>query len=276
MRAIAAEEHTQRSSASQPASGPKPLYGKVVSVDTMTGKVVVADGDDGKQVTVATDPNTKVVIADKPAKLADLKAGMSVRVFPPTGTAAQIRAFSPKPPASQPASGPKPLYGKVVSVDTMTGKLVITAAGDEGKQVTVATDPATKVVIADKAATLADLKAGMMVRVVPPTGTAAEIRAFLPKPPASQPASGPKPLYGKVVSVDTMTDKVVIATGEDGNQVTIATDFNTKVVIADKPAMLADLKAGTMVRVMPPTGTAAEIRAFLPKRPAKGETTRAK
>ncbi len=177
--------------------------------------------------------------------------------------------------ASQPASGPKPLYGKVVSVDTMTGKVVV-ADGDDGKQVTVATDPATKVVIADKAATLADLKAGMMVRVVPPTGTAAEIRAFLPKPPASQPASGPKPLYGKVVSVDTMTDKVVIATGEDGNQVTIATDFNTKVVIADKPAMLADLKAGTMVRVMPPTGTAAEIRAFLPKRPAKGETTRAK
>ena len=119
-------------------------------VDATTGKVVVAaGGETGQQVTVATDADTKVIISDKPSTLADLKAGMSVRVVPPTGTATEIRVFTPKPKPTPPATQPRPLYGKVVSVDATTGKVVVAAGGETGQQVTVATDANTKVIISE-------------------------------------------------------------------------------------------------------------------------------
>src|ERR1035437_10037189 len=72
----------------------------------------------------------------------------------------------------------KPLYGTVASVDVAAGKVVITAGGEHGVQVTVETDASTKVIISDKPDTLANLKAGMMVRVVPAGGVATEVRGF--------------------------------------------------------------------------------------------------
>lgn len=162
----------------------KPLYGTVVSVDAATGNIVIkTTGENSQQVTVATDSNTKIIVADKAAALGDIKAGMGIRVMPPTGTATEIRAFQPKAaPTSQPTSQPKPLYGTIVSVDVSTGNVVIKTAGENSQQVTVATDSNTKIIISDKPSTLANLKAGLMARVVPATGTATEIRAFVPKP----------------------------------------------------------------------------------------------
>ena len=153
---------------------------------------------------------------------------------------------------------PSLLYGTVVSVDAASGKVVITPKG--GSDVTVATDANTKVRVKDKDTTLADVQPGMMLRVSPATGTAADIRAF------QQQASTPKPslLYGTVVSVDAANGKVVIAP-KDGAQVTVATDANTKVRVKDKDATLADVQPGMMLRVSPATGTAADIRAFQPQ-----------
>lgn len=66
-------------------------------------------------------------------------------------------------------------------------------------------------------------------------------------------------IFGTVVKVDG--DKLIIKTGgEDGKEVTVATDANTKVTIDDKDAKLADLKPGNRVMVTPKDGVAKEIR----------------
>ena len=157
-----------------------PLYGTVVSVDAANGKVVITPKG-GSDVTVVTDANTKIHVKDKDATLADVQPGMTVRVSPATGTAADIRAFQPRATPT-PAPSPAPasvLYGKVVSVDAAGGKVVI--APKSGPQVTVTTDANTKVRVKDKDATLADVQPDMMLRVSPAMGTAADIRAFLPQ-----------------------------------------------------------------------------------------------
>ncbi len=168
------------------ANTAKPIYGKVVSVDAAAGNVVLtATGGEqkGQQLTVSTDANTKILVENKPAALDAIKAGMVIRVVPGTGAATEIRAFTPKAPAPAPAPAqPKAVYGKVVSVDAATGNIVITVGkGDATKQVTVATDANTKILVDGKAGGLEAIKAGMIVRAVPAEGTATEIRAFTPK-----------------------------------------------------------------------------------------------
>ena len=153
------------------------------------------------------------------------------------------------------------VYGTVVSVDAANGKVVITPKG--GSDVTVTTDASTKVRVKDKDTTLADVQPGMMLRVSPATGTAADILAFQQKTPTPSPAK-PSLLYGKVVSVDAATGTVVIDQKE-GPQVTVTTDANTKVRVKDKDATLADVQPGMTLRVSPATGTAADIRAFAPQ-----------
>ena len=153
---------------------------------------------------------------------------------------------------------PSLLYGTVVSVDAVNGKVVITPKG--GSDLTVTTDANTKVRVKDKDATLAEVQPGMILRVSPATGTAADIRAFQQQPPTPKPSL----LYGTVVSVDTVNGKVVIAP-KDGPQVTVTTDANTKVRVKDKDATLGDVQPGMILRVSPATGTAADIRAFAPE-----------
>lgn len=157
---------------------PSLLYGKVISVDTNASKVVIAPKE-GPQVTVASDANTTVQVAGKAATLGDVKAGMTLRVSPATGTATDLRAFPAQANTAQPAK-PSLLYGQVISVDTATGKVVI--APKEGPQVTVTTDKNTKVYLGSQDATLADVKSGMILRVNPATGVPADIRAFPQQP----------------------------------------------------------------------------------------------
>lgn len=75
---------------------PSLLYGTVVSVDAAGGKVVITPKG-GSAVTVTTDANTKVRVKDKDATLADVQPGMILRVSPATGTASDLRAFTPNP-----------------------------------------------------------------------------------------------------------------------------------------------------------------------------------
>ena len=77
------------------AKGDKPkkegghgLSGVISAVDGKTLKIKV--GEEEKSVT--TDDNTVVTIDKLPAKLAELKAGMHVRVSPATGTATKVDA----------------------------------------------------------------------------------------------------------------------------------------------------------------------------------------
>ena len=156
---------------------PSLLYGTVVSVDAANGKVVITPKG-GSDVTVTTDASTKVRVKDKDATLANVQPGMMLRVSPAAGTASDIRAFQQQTPPPSPAK-PSLLYGTVVSVDAATGKVVI--APKDGPQVTVTTDASTKVRVKDKDATLADVQPGMVLRVSPATGMAADLRAFAPQ-----------------------------------------------------------------------------------------------
>jgi len=81
----------------------KTLKGTVVKVDEQ-GVVTVKVED--KEVTVTTDDKTAVTIDSKEAKVADLKADMTVVVTPAEGTATKIEATSPVttlPAEEQPA-----------------------------------------------------------------------------------------------------------------------------------------------------------------------------
>ena len=75
---------------------PKTLEGTVVKVDDK-GVVTVKSGE--KEINVATDKNTVVTIDGEKAKVADLKAGMTVVVTPAEGIATKIEAKSPPEPA---------------------------------------------------------------------------------------------------------------------------------------------------------------------------------
>jgi len=79
----------------------KSLHGKVVKVDGTNLIVSVKErgAKEAKEVTVATDDKTVVTLDGKDAKLADLTAGMRVKVTPATGTATKIEAKTPKPKA---------------------------------------------------------------------------------------------------------------------------------------------------------------------------------
>ena len=138
--------------------------GTIVKVDGKNIVVKTGRGDNAKEVTVATDDKTTFVVDAEPGKLADLKADMQVRITPETGTAEKVNATS------------KGLNGMVVKVD---GKNLIikSGRGEEAKEVTVATDEKTKVFIGEKEGKLDDLKADMMVTVLPETGTATKIIA---------------------------------------------------------------------------------------------------
>lgn len=74
---------------------PSLVYGTVVSVDAAGGKIVITPKG-GSDVTVSTDANTKIRVKDKDATLVDVQPGMLLRVSPATGTAADIRAFTPQ------------------------------------------------------------------------------------------------------------------------------------------------------------------------------------
>ena len=73
-----------------------------------------------------------------------------------------------------------------------------------------------------------------------------------------------KAVRGKVVKVDG--DKLVIAKGKNGEEVTIATNADTKITIEGKEAKLADLQAGQVVAVTPAEGTATTIVVAAPKK----------
>jgi hypothetical protein len=148
---------------------PNYVHATLVKIDgkNLQVKTAATKGQPAKEMTVATDDKTKFILDyQEDMKLSDLAPNMTLTILPATGTAKTVKAHV------------KGLYGTVVKVD---GKnLVITAAK---KEVTVATDDKTSVVIKGKGgAKLADLKAGTEVKVVPDKGTAAKVAMVIPQP----------------------------------------------------------------------------------------------
>ena len=85
------------------------------------------------------------------------------------------RAAKPKP------DKPKALMGVAVKVEG-TNLTIKVGKKDEAKEVVVATDEKTEVKVDGEVKTLADIKEGMQVKVMPDTGTATKIEAKTPKP----------------------------------------------------------------------------------------------
>ena len=100
-------------------------------------------------------------------------------------------------------------------------------------------------------------------------GIATSYAAAATAPQATQLADKPAKkagVKGKVSKVDGTN--VTIKSGKKGEEkdVTIATDANTKVTLADgKDGKVADLKEGDAITVTPETGTAATIVVAAPK-----------
>jgi hypothetical protein len=222
----------------------EPIFGTVDSVDSSGNVVVATSGAGSTKVTVATDKNTVVTVDGVASAVANLTTGMNVQVILSAGVATRITAHSPPP-----------LCGVVVSVDTTTGNVVVATGCKGGTQVTVATDANTVITINGAVSTVANLAPGMLVRVVPPTGTATSITAYSPPAPQS--------LCGSVVSVDTTTGNVTVST-LGGTQVVVATNSVTVVTIDGKISTVANLTAGMLVVVRPATGIATSIAAHTP------------
>lgn len=81
--------------AARDGAKPKPapgLMGVVVKVDGADVTIKAGKGADAKEVVVKTDADTKVTVDGQDGKVADLKAGMMVKVSPADGTAKKIDA----------------------------------------------------------------------------------------------------------------------------------------------------------------------------------------
>ena len=150
---------------------PNYIHATLVKVDgkNLQVKTAATKGQPAKEMTVATDDKTQFILDyEDGKKLSDLAPDMTLTILPATGTAKTVKAHV------------KGLYGTVVKVD---GKNLVIKATKTKKEVTVATDDKTNVVIKGKGgAKLSDLKAGTEVKIVPPTGTAAKVAMVIPQP----------------------------------------------------------------------------------------------
>ena len=98
-----------------------------------------------------------------------------------------------KAPKAKAEKAPKAKSLKGVVKEVQGDKVVVTVGkGEKAKDVTVATDASTKVVIEGKDAAVADLKAGQEVTVTPDEGTATKIEVKAPKAPKAPKAEKAK------------------------------------------------------------------------------------
>jgi hypothetical protein len=81
-------------------------------------------------------------------------------------------------------------HGKITAVDAAAKTITIQVKDAEPQ--TIATDDKTEVMVDGKAATFADLKAGLFVQVLPDTGTATKIVAKSEMKGKKKPAAKPE------------------------------------------------------------------------------------
>jgi hypothetical protein len=105
--------------------------------------------------------------ADKPAKEVDKTAKQAEKA---------AKAGADK------VAKPKALKGKLVKIDGSNLVLSVGKKNEQAREVTIATDANTKVVIGGKEAKLADIPAGATIGVLPETGVAQQIIVSTPKP----------------------------------------------------------------------------------------------
>jgi hypothetical protein len=205
------------------------------------------------------------VITDADGKLLTLPLPSAT-----SGTAAATTASAAAATTDTKAAAtatPAYLHATLLKVDGKNLQVKTAATkGQPAKEMTVATDGKTKFILDyEEGKKLSDLAPDMTLTILPATGTAKTVKAHV------------KGLYGTVVKADGKNLVIMPAKGK--KEVTVVTDDKTNVVIDGKgSAKLADLKAGTEVKVIPETGTAAKVAMSIPQpapkkaAPAKTDT----
>ena len=151
------------------------VMGGLVKVDG--NKLIINARRIFEEVTVPTDEKTTFSVDFEPGKLADLKPEMHVSII-------SLPASRTRPARLSVGASSRGMEGTIVKID---GKNVVLRVGRRRpKEVTVKTDEKTKVFflgverVPGKVGKVEDLKAGMRVKVIPKTGTAAKIIAGIP------------------------------------------------------------------------------------------------
>lgn len=207
------------------------VSGTVAGVSGATVTVTVA----GTPTAIPTNGSTAVTIAGQAGTVAGLKAGMTVAVTEVGGTATVITATVPIVSVKGTITA---VNGSQVTVQTAT------------TPVTFTTDANTIVTVAAKAATPAELEAGMKVTATTALGVATKIAAAVPIVHVN----------GTITAINGVNITVQTATAP----VTFDTDSATVVTVTAKAATLADLKVGMKVTSTTALGTATLIRATIP------------
>ncbi len=151
------------------------VWGRLVKVDG--NKLIINARRIFEEVTVPTDEKTTFSVDFEPGKLADLKPEMHVSII-------SLPASRTRPARLSVGASSRGMEGTIVKID---GKNVVLRVGRRRpKEVTVKTDEKTKVFflgverVPGKVGKVENLKAGMRVKVIPKTGTAAKIIAGIP------------------------------------------------------------------------------------------------
>ena len=224
--------------------------------------ITITRGD--KATTVTIDASTVIKLDGAVKTAADLKTGLYAMAFGSGTNATEVRAYTPKPPASQPASQPNQIAGGGLITGLTATSVTITRSD---KATTVTIDASTVIKIDGVVKTAADLKTGLYAMAFGSGINATEIRAYTPKPPTTQTSTsstnpGPFLISGSITAADATS----LTVKGSVNSLTIAIDSKTVVKVDGKVATTADLLVGQNVGVFGTTGKpAVEIRAYTPK-----------
>ena len=196
--------------------------------------------------------DTKIIVNGKAGALSDVKAGYVAlaRLTKAGGPAKLLRAHA------RPAPGTI-LAGQVDSVDSNS----ITLKKKDGSLVIIPVNGSTKIVVAGKPATLADVEAGFraFVRRTAADGPAAVIRA------GAKNQGGHKLLVHGVV--DSVGADSITLKGHGTAMLAIHVNVQTIIRVGGQPGTLSDVKSGYRAFVLRAgaDGDALAIVAFPPK-----------
>lgn len=243
------------------------VHAKIVKADPAAKIVTVAlwtpDGDLDKPTDIACGPNVEIYLDGKPAELADLQGEPDSMITLADGLAVTIQAKGGRP-AGQDKAGLsfKNQHARIVRIDAKSGKVtldVIEADGQTGPEVLVSTTDKTEILVNAKAAKIQDMHSGQEVFLTASGGVAGRIMVI-----SSRKAEPPRTAKTRIVRIDPNERRISLAPSDGdasgGEQIVVAVDEKTDILVGGKPVAFADLSVGQDVVVTFVAGTAVKIR----------------
>lgn len=237
--------------------GPILAKGEIKQVGA--GSITINDKPDA--VTVALGAATIVKVNGQVAQVAELKTGMPAIAFGEQGKpATEIRAYAPRLPSGKPPASQPSVFGNLAQIDG--GKITIEKKDKSSSVVMI--DGTTVVKVNGKAATAAELKAGMVVIAEAAADKpATQVRAYDPKAPSATPAPTRPTVNGTISQVG---DGKITIQGVDQTSSSATFNSSTVVKINGKVATAEELKVGMRAAVLgDPAKPATQIHAYMPR-----------